>query len=170
MGTRINLGSGQRKFGPEGGWINIDVNPKWNPDIVASGESLPMFEDNSAEVIVLHHCLEHFGCGQAEPMIKECHRILEPGGSLIITIPDLRELALGWLNGKISDWIYIINLYGAYMDSEADIHKWGYSAISLQEFLMNAAPWSRVSRFDWREIPGSSIARDWWILDCEAVK
>ncbi len=168
---RINLGSGQRKFGsPQAPWVNVDCNPKWEPDIVASGDSLPMFLDGSADVVVLHHVLEHFGSSEAEPLVKECWRILEPGGSLIITIPDLRELALGWLNGKISDWIYFTNLYGAWMGNEADRHKAGYSMTSLQEFLHNCASWSRVGRFDWREIPGASVAKDWWILDCEAVK
>ena len=27
-----------------------------------------------------------------------------------------------------------------------------------------------IKRFDWREIPGLSAARDWWILDMEAIK
>ncbi len=166
--THLNLGSGQRPFAAP--FLNVDVNPKWNPDIVADCSSLPMIENDSIKIAVLHHCLEHLVTDRAEVLIKECWRILEPGGSLIITIPDLRELALGWLNGKISDAIYVVNLYGAFIDNEADRHKWGYPMTSLQEFLMNAAPWSKVGRFDWREIPGSSICRDWWILDCEAVK
>ncbi len=165
---RLNIGSGQRKF--QKPWLNVDVNPKWRPDVVASGESMPMFEDGSADVIVLHHVLEHFGCGEAAPLVRECHRILCPGGSLLVFIPDMSAIAHAWIQGRINTWLYIINTYGAYMDSEADRHKWGYDRASLGQFLGEAAPWAAIRPHDWREIPGASIARDFWILGTEAIK
>src|SRR6185369_1603612 len=56
---RLNCGSGQRPFGTtgDGAWINIDIQKRWNPDVVADIRSMPMFEDNSAEYIVLHHVM-----------------------------------------------------------------------------------------------------------------
>lgn len=163
---RINLGSGQRKFD---GWTNVDINPHWNPDVVADGASMPMFADNSAELIVSHHNLEHYGCGEASPMLRECLRILEPGGSMIVCVPDMRKLAGGWLAGRISTQIYMTNVYGAYMNSEADRHKWGFDEAALREFLLSCG-FSHVKTFNYREIPGASIAQDWWILAVEAVK
>lgn len=162
---RINLGSGQRKFA---GWVNVDINPRWEPDIVADGANMPMFADASADLIVSHHNLEHYGCGEAAPMLRECHRILAPEGSLIVCVPDMRALAQGWLQGRVTTQIYITNVYGAYMDSEADRHKWGFDELSLRDFLLSCG-YARVKPFDWREIPGADIARDWWILAMEAV-
>lgn len=164
----INLGSGQRPFGP--GWTNVDCNPRWNPDVVVDGSSMPMFADASADMIVLHHVLEHFGCGEGLGMLRECYRILSPGGRLIVTVPDMRMLVKGWITSKISDQIYFTNVYGAYMGEEADRHKWGFTWTSLEEQLREASRWDAVGSFDFRGIEGASIAQDWWILGMEAVK
>lgn len=166
---RLNIGSGQRKFGPEGGWINVDINPKWTPDVVADGASMPMFADNSADIIVSHHNCEHYGCGEATSMIKECCRVLEPGGSLIVCVPDMRALAEAWIAGRLTTQIYLTNVYGAFMDSDFDRHFFGFDARSLREFLLGCG-FGKVIPFDWRHIPGADIAQDFWILGMEAIK
>lgn len=164
----INLGSGQRPFKPP--FINVDINPKWKPDIVADGAHMPMFEDGSVDLTVAHHTLEHYGCGEAKSMIQECHRILKPGGSLLVFVPDMRALAQRWLTRQMTDQLYFTAVYGAYMDDEADRHRWGFTAESLHEFLMDCSPWVASARFDWREIEGADLAKDFWILAAEVVK
>ncbi len=168
MSLLLNVGSGQRPFDKP--WINCDIQSKWNPDVVADCRSMPMFDDGSAEIIVLHHLYEHFGLGELDGCVRECHRILEPRGSLIVTTPDLNALTRGWLNGKINDYIFCVNLYGAYMSDEADRHKWLYTGKTLAESLTKAAGWNSIKTFDWRAIPGASIAQDWYILGIEAIK
>jgi len=165
---RLNVGSGQRPFKKP--FVNVDVNPKWRPDVVSSGESMPMFADGSADLIVLHHVLEHFGCGEAGPLVRECHRILCPGGSLAVFVPDVHALMQAWNLGRLPTQLLMTNIYGAYMDSEADRHKWGYDPQSMRSFLEAVCPWGHLQAFDWRPIPGADIARDWWILAVEAVK
>lgn len=165
---RINLGSGQRPF--KSPFVNVDINPRWSPDVVADGASMPMFADSSADLIVSHQNYEHYGLGEADGMVRECHRILCPGGSLIVTTPDLRALVDAWTRGKINDYIFCVNLYGAYMDSEADRHKWLYTYQTLGESLRKAARWGHVQRFAERQIPGADISLAWWILAVEAFK
>ncbi len=171
-GLGVNLGSGQRPFTSTRvmQWINVDSQPQWNPDIVADGAHIPMIPDGSVDIVVLHHCLEHFGCGEAAPMIRECHRILKSGGSLLVFVPNMRVLAERWLTRQLTDQIYFTNVYGAYMNDEADRHKWGYTRGTLDEFLRTTAEWATTKPFDWRDIPGASIARDFWILGTEAVR
>lgn len=164
----INLGSGQKPF--EKPWVNIDINPHWNPDIVADGAHLPMFEDNSVDVIVSQHCIEHVGLGEFDATIRESHRILRPGGSLIITTPDLYELCQAWMNGKINDYIFCVNLYGAYMGHPADNHRWLYTGKTLAHALRSAAPWNVIAPYDWEPMEGASVSRDWWILGVRAIK
>lgn len=168
MLNKLNIGSGQRPFRPP--FINVDINPRWQPDVLADSASMPAFESGSAELIVSHHSIEHVGLGEFDSTIRECHRILAPGGSLIITTPDLRALAHAWLAGRISDYIFGVNLYGAYMNNEADRHKWLYTRQSLAETVSKAAQWREIIPFDWRPIAGADIARDWWILGLEAIK
>jgi predicted SAM-dependent methyltransferase len=188
----INVGSGQRPFDRKKGWTNVDIQERWNPDVVADWRSMPMFEDGSADIIVAHQTIEHVGCGEAKPFFKEAYRILKPGGSLIITVPDLKALAKRWLAGQLSDYLYFVNLMGAYMDEESDRHRWHYTFPSLREELSRLwgsqiggahggvddllppadrlVGFSEVKRFDWREIEGADIARDWWVLGIEVVK
>lgn len=164
----LNLGSGQRRFGD--GWINIDSQAKWLPDVVSDGiVYLRSYAEGTVDMIVLHHVLEHYGCGEADELLGECARVLRPGGSLLVFVPDIWELASGWMEGKISTQIYLTNVYGAFMGDEADRHRWAFTQRSLNELLMSKG-FPVPYRFDWREIPGADIARDWWILGVEAVK
>jgi SAM-dependent methyltransferase len=169
-GDKLNVGSGQRPFNTAHGWINVDSQPKWQPDVVRDWNDLSIFPDNSMDMVVSHHSLEHVGCGEGDGFIREAFRVLKPGGSLIVAVPDLRALALRWLTGELDTQIYLTNLYGAYMGDEADRHKWGYDQPYLLRSLQAVAPWSQVRPFDFRSIEGADIARAWWILAMEAVK
>lgn len=193
----LNVGSGQRRFEstPALAWINIDaqnVPPDRVPDMVCDvGRERLHLPDGCAQYVVLHQVLEHFGCGEATPMLRECWRVLAPGGSLIVTVPDMRVLAGRWLGGELDTQVYLTACYGAYMGDEHDRHRWGFTAESLRRYLVDTfmnkmmdhcdghaevvaecGPCTAdvVRPFDWRPIPGASIARDFWILGIEVVK
>ncbi len=166
----LNCGSGQRRFTTNEniGWVNIDINPKWEPDYIGDWNDLTKWESGTVDYVVSHHSLEHVGCGDGKSFVEEAWRVLKPGGSLLVFVPDLKALAQRWLIGQLDTQIYMTNVYGAYMGDEADRHKWGYDAQSLREFL--ADNWKKVKPFDWRTIEGADIARDWYILGVECVK
>ena len=174
MKLALNVGSGQRRFTTvpeEIEWVNIDSvsRPGCEPDMVCDGANTK-FDDGVVDYFVLHHVLEQFGCGEAGDLIKEARRVLKPGGSLIVCVPDMGALAQRWLAGELSTQVYMTNVYGAYMGSEEDRHKWGYDKHTLWNFINTASAWASVVPFDFRTIPGASIAQDWWILGMEARK
>lgn len=167
---KLNCGSGQRPFDPAYGWINLDISDKHNPDVIADWNNLSMFTDESMSIVVSHHSIEHAGCNEAAGFVREAHRILKPGGSLLVFVPDLRALAQRWLTGQLDTQIYLTNIYGPFDGTEASRHRWGFDNTHMKQFLAGNAPWRSVQLFDWREISGGDFARDWHVLATEAVK
>lgn len=168
-GTKLNVGSGQRPFDRAAGWVNLDSNTKWSPDVVANWNDLSMFESGSMDLVVAHHTIEHVGCGEADPFIGEARRVLKEGGRLLVFVPDMQAIAKRWLTNELGEQLYMTMVYGAFMGDEQDRHRWGWSRQGLWKYL-NQWKWSDVRAFDWRAIPGADIAEDWWIIGMECVR
>jgi predicted SAM-dependent methyltransferase len=174
MKLAFNLGSGQRRFEstPEFEWVNVDIvsrPPDQVPDVICDIVDLPgRYGHGNADYVVAHHIVEHWGLGEFP--FRTCYDLLKPGGSLLIFVPDIRALAERWLRGEISDYIYGVNLMGAYQGLESDRHRWHYTRNSLGVALHDAANWTVYMEFNWRKIPGMDAARDWWIMAMEAVR
>lgn len=98
---QLNLGSGNH---PKPGWVNVDLFAAVADLRLDLRESLP-FPDNSVSGIHCEHFFEHLeypsvadAMGQElEPpglqsealgFLRECHRVLVPGGRLDIIVPD----------------------------------------------------------------------------------
>ncbi|MGB1077479.1 MAG: class I SAM-dependent methyltransferase [Bdellovibrionales bacterium] len=86
----VNIGAGgwafeQIKTIENADIVQVDIDEERNPDIVASVCDMKMFDDNSVDAIFMIEVLEHVD----EPWnaIPELHRILKPGGKLILSTP-----------------------------------------------------------------------------------
>lgn len=166
----VNAGSGQRPFGV--GWINLDIqfrehSGRW-PDVVGDMFHLP-FPEGSMDLVVFHHVLEHSGNGEADGAIREAQRVLKVGGSMLVFVPDLRILAQRWLTRQLPTELYLFQLYGAYMGSEHDRHKWG-GDMEYWYAYVGKFGWAKVKVFDWRVVEGADFARDYYIIGLECVK
>lgn len=83
---KLNLGCGYNKIA---GYVNVDHDPKCQPDIVADLEERLPFEDSSVDEIIMFHVLEHLGQDVKTYFAfwKELYRVLKPEGELKITVP-----------------------------------------------------------------------------------
>ncbi len=89
-GLRVHLGCGNAL---KAGWINVDCYP---PPQYSGCEMLVLdmrpglpFADQSAIAIYSEHFFEHLPLAVVrERLLPECMRILEPGGSIRVGVPD----------------------------------------------------------------------------------
>jgi predicted SAM-dependent methyltransferase len=82
---RLNLGS---FTDVRPGWVSVDPFVLWGGTLPLDlREPLP-FPDDSAELIHAEHFLEHVSPGDALRLLRECRRLLRPGGLLSLAVPD----------------------------------------------------------------------------------
>lgn len=84
-------------------WINIDLNK--SADIqLDMREKLP-FSNNSCSIIYSEHFLEHIDYPEpVTTLLKECYRILKPGGTLSLSVPDINLVLQSYVNGGTSEY------------------------------------------------------------------
>lgn len=93
----LNLGCG-RYFSSSHEWINIDIAPVDINHIYQYHLLLGIpFADNSFNGVYHSHILEHFPREQVLPFLRECLRVLRPGGILRIAVPDLENILRNYL-------------------------------------------------------------------------
>ncbi|RLC75328.1 MAG: hypothetical protein DRJ03_30440 [Chloroflexi bacterium] len=142
---KLNMGSGEydKRPGPE--WVNVDVRPETDPDVVWDLEKTPYpWPDESADEIVWKDSLEHLSWRVIEDVLEECFRILKKGGRMYVQCPDMEDIArrvildpdfrFGDLSGwkAISFWVY------GRQDPWGGVHKSGFTIPTLKKLLEDA--------------------------------
>jgi predicted SAM-dependent methyltransferase len=86
----LNLGCGARLHPA---WTNVDIAPQ-SAGVMACNLRGPLpFADASFAAVYHSHVLEHFPHEEAKTFLRECFRVLEPGGVLRVVVPDLEQIA-----------------------------------------------------------------------------
>lgn len=86
----LNIGSSSSVLA---GWFNVDYFAAYeNQFFMDAATRFPM-PDNSLHYIRSEHMIEHVPYLSAMVMLRECLRVLRPGGIVRIATPDLRKLA-----------------------------------------------------------------------------
>ena len=72
------------------------ISRKMNKQIpVANINSVLPFRDESFSFVISHDVFEHFELNQLEPIMREVHRILKPGGKIVIFVPNTKGFDYG---------------------------------------------------------------------------
>jgi ubiquinone/menaquinone biosynthesis C-methylase UbiE len=122
----------------------VDLREDCNADLIADVRELP-YEDGTVEHILAFDLLEHFSKFETQILLREWHRVLQPGGLLTLRMPNMHVLAVQlsyWhaRPGRQLDDI-INNIYGGHRwgpDGAWDTHHTGFSPSSIRCVLDEA--------------------------------
>jgi predicted SAM-dependent methyltransferase len=92
----LNLGCGAH-YSSSAEWTNLDFVSS-GPGVIAHNllKGVP-FKNETFDFVYHSHVLEHFSKEDGEKLIEECFRVLKPGGTLRIAIPDLEQIAKNYI-------------------------------------------------------------------------
>lgn len=146
---KLHLGCGKRCLP---GFVHVDLGDYSHIDYRHSVDRLEMFPDDAAQLIYASHVLEYFDRLEARQVLQEWNRILCPGGTLRLAVPDFGALVEVYLErGKLD--LILGPLYGRAKIQGTDIiiyHRTVYDFASLKESLEEAG-FREIQRYDWRQ-------------------
>src|ERR1700683_883679 len=116
----INLGCGNR-FHPA--CVNADIAPS-HPSVIPCdlSQRLP-FPDQDFDVVYHSNVLEHIRRDDALPFLRECFRILKPGGILRVATPDLERICK----------LYLEKLQQAAAGDSASAHDYDWMLLEMYD-------------------------------------
>ncbi len=133
---RLHLGCGNIKIK---GFCNVDALHTVAVDVVDDIRKLRNFPDKCASEIYACHVLEHFSHAEIQPILERWFEILQPGGILRISVPDIDRIVSIYQKNLThfhtkgnAPWIGLI--YGGQVN-EYDHHKTGFNATWLSYLL-----------------------------------
>jgi SAM-dependent methyltransferase len=91
------------------GWrtIRVDTDPDARPDFVGGLTDLHGIADGLADAVYSSQAIENLA-PQAVPLaLREIHRVLKPGGFVLISLPDLQEVARYVCEGRLEERLYM---------------------------------------------------------------
>ena len=135
----LRLHIGGREKHPD--WRIVDVIPGEGVDYVRSCTDLAVFGDGTVAEIYASHVIEHLGYQRdLARALKEFHRVLEPGGRLRVSVPDLQTLCELFLDPALdaNARFHVMRMMFGGQTDEADFHHVGLTEEFLAEFMRRA--------------------------------
>lgn len=138
MNRKLHIGGKVRVEG----WEVLNALPDPCVDHVCNANNLSLFADNTFAALYASHVVEHFDYrDELQATLNEWIRVLQPGGSLYVSVPDLDilcqlMLAKNQLN-KLERFMIMRMMFGGHVD-RYDYHSTGLNEEFLQDFLTTA--------------------------------
>jgi len=123
--------------------VRLDIDPVCEPDVVGSLTDLG--DIGEFDRIYCSHCLEHLHSDEVQVALKEFYRVLKPGGSAVINVPDLEGvrptkevlyISVGGL--PITGLDILFGYRGVTKAHPYMMHRTGFISETFQEELENA--------------------------------
>ncbi|HXY94149.1 MAG TPA: methyltransferase domain-containing protein [Acidimicrobiia bacterium] len=155
---KLQLGSGPKLLE---GWLNTDCSLVFPANFFLDVTKRFPFPDATFDYVFTEHLIEHLDYSQGRAMLRECFRVLVPGGRIRVSCPDLSViLDLHRAEKTPAQDRYIrIRVEGAVADRDPSrdafvvnnaFRNWGHKFLYDQEALtaaLQAAGFAGVTRF-----------------------
>jgi predicted SAM-dependent methyltransferase len=157
--TVLNVGCGyplRQKLhsyfhGPEWREVRLDLDPAVQPDIVCTITDMQPVATDSMDAVWSSHNLEHLQRHEVPMALAEFLRVLKPRGLLLLTLPDLQQVARLVVEDRLEDQAYLspsgpitpLDMIFGHTASLARgnqfmAHRTGFTARTLQKLLLEA--------------------------------
>lgn len=166
----VNLGSGGTGLD---GWVNVEFRRMKDTVLVLDLRHPLPIASESARRVFIEHVLEHLEFRRdALALVREVYRILQPGGTFRVIVPDLEKYARAYVSGSRSDWseagwdldampadiytpMHILN-HSFHQEGE---HLFGYDFETMQ-WLLRKAGFATIEKMAFRESLDPELAID----------
>ena len=176
---QVNVGCGNEPFQ---GWVNLDLSPETQADILWDvTDGLP-FPDNSCAFIYSEHFLEHIPVQDGVRFLTECRRSLQTGGVVRIGMPCVKGVTYQYYDKTWAQQPWLQKHGYSWIKTRAEYinicfrdwgHQWLYDFEELERRLREAG-FGRIERVAWGESNYPELrkreTRDETLLICEATK
>lgn len=105
------------------------------------------FSENSVEAVYSSHLLEHLPKPAAVNCLRECHRILRPGGVIRLAVPDLDAMVQGY--DPADPDAFVISALEPFERRLKNRHHYLYNANSLSALLSDCG-FAEIARTTYR--------------------
>lgn len=134
---RLHIGGKEAKDG----WEIIDAIPAGHVDHVGNARDLSRFPEATFAELYASHVLEHFDFkDEIAAVLTEWRRVLQPGGTLYVSVPDMERLCHLYLTPRLApDTRHQLMqmIFGGHLD-EYDYHLTGLDEAYLGHLLQQA--------------------------------
>lgn len=148
---KLHLGCGKRHIP---GFVHIDAVEYPHVDHVATIDNLGFMGADTVDLIYTCHVLEHFRRKDVGRVLREWLRVLKPGGTLRVSVPDFARLCEVYQ--KHGDINQVIGPIFGRQDYLYNIHYNVFDERSLSALLQECG-YTDVSRYDWRETEHADV-------------
>jgi predicted SAM-dependent methyltransferase len=155
---KLHLACGRNRMP---GWANVDLEGPLAVIRLDLTRPLPVASNRMA-CIYSEHFIEHIEQPAAARLLRECHRVLRPGGVLRLSTPSLAVLVDHYRSGRLDYWAdmnwrpqspaHLLNeglsLWG---------HRFVYDAAALEAMLRDAG-FTTIEQREWQHSPTAALA------------
>jgi predicted SAM-dependent methyltransferase len=131
--------------------IRLDLDPAVGPDIVCSITDMSPVSTSTIDAVWSSHNLEHLQRHEVPLALAEFIRVLKPRGLLLLTLPDLQQVAQLVVEDRLEDQAYLSSsgpitaldmIFGHTASlacgNQLMAHRTGFTARMLQKVLVEA--------------------------------